>query len=136
MPQEPIAAIVLAAGKGTRMKSDLPKVLHPVANRPMVSHLLDALSAISSERTVVVVGTMNVSIIAVDHEDADLVLHHYHLGVVAFEQHGHLLERTHWGIGNSVVYVGLVSPVVQPTRYHRHVQGSANAYFLRPANQG
>lgn len=37
------------------MKSDLPKVLHRVANRPMVSHLLDALSAVSSERTVVVV---------------------------------------------------------------------------------
>ena len=37
------------------MKSDLPKVLHRVANRPMVSHLLDALSAISPERTVVVV---------------------------------------------------------------------------------
>ena len=49
------AAIVLAAGMGTRMKSDLPKVLHRVANRPMISHLLDALSAISSERTVVVV---------------------------------------------------------------------------------
>ena len=37
------------------MKSDLPKVLHRVANRPMISHLLDALSVISSERTVVVV---------------------------------------------------------------------------------
>ena len=37
------------------MKSDLPKVLHRVANRPMISHLLDALSAISTERTVVVV---------------------------------------------------------------------------------
>jgi len=37
------------------MKSDLPKVLHRAANRPMISHLLDALSAISSERTVVVV---------------------------------------------------------------------------------
>ncbi|MBT5649091.1 MAG: bifunctional UDP-N-acetylglucosamine diphosphorylase/glucosamine-1-phosphate N-acetyltransferase GlmU [Rhodospirillaceae bacterium] len=49
------AAIVLAAGMGTRMKSDLPKVLHRVANRPMISHLLDALSVISSERTVVVV---------------------------------------------------------------------------------
>ena len=49
------AAIVLAAGMGTRMKSDLPKVLHRVGNRPMISHLLDALSAISSERTVVVV---------------------------------------------------------------------------------
>ena len=49
------AAIILAAGMGTRMQSDLPKVLHRVANRPMVSHLLDALSAVSSERTVLVV---------------------------------------------------------------------------------
>ena len=38
------------------MKSDLPKVLHPVANRPMISHLLDALSSVSPERIVVVVG--------------------------------------------------------------------------------
>ena len=37
------------------MKSDLPKVLHPVANRPMISHLLDALATISAEKTVVVV---------------------------------------------------------------------------------
>ena len=34
------AAIILAAGMGTRMKSALPKVLHPVANRPMISHIL------------------------------------------------------------------------------------------------
>jgi bifunctional UDP-N-acetylglucosamine pyrophosphorylase/glucosamine-1-phosphate N-acetyltransferase len=50
------ATILLAAGMGTRMKSDLPKVLHPVANRPMISHLLDALSSVSPERIVVVVG--------------------------------------------------------------------------------
>jgi bifunctional UDP-N-acetylglucosamine pyrophosphorylase/glucosamine-1-phosphate N-acetyltransferase len=37
------------------MKSDLPKVLHPVANRPMIAHLLQALDAVSPERTVVVV---------------------------------------------------------------------------------
>lgn len=49
------AAIILAAGMGTRMKSDLPKVLHPVANRPMVSHILSALDAVSPDRTVVVV---------------------------------------------------------------------------------
>jgi bifunctional UDP-N-acetylglucosamine pyrophosphorylase/glucosamine-1-phosphate N-acetyltransferase len=49
------AAIILAAGMGTRMKSTLPKVLHPVANRPMISHILTTLEAVSPERTVVVV---------------------------------------------------------------------------------
>ena len=37
----PIAAIILAAGKGTRMKSDLHKVLHPIAGRPMLLHLME-----------------------------------------------------------------------------------------------
>ncbi len=50
-----IAAIVLAAGLGTRMKSDLPKVLHPVAGRAMLGHLLDRLAEIDVARTVVVV---------------------------------------------------------------------------------
>ena len=49
-------AIVMAAGKGTRMKSDLPKVLFPVAGRPMVEYVLDALGEVGVERVVVVVG--------------------------------------------------------------------------------
>jgi bifunctional UDP-N-acetylglucosamine pyrophosphorylase/glucosamine-1-phosphate N-acetyltransferase/UDP-N-acetylglucosamine pyrophosphorylase len=48
--------IVLAAGKGTRMNSDLPKVLVPLAGRPMVEFVLDAISAVGIERAVVVVG--------------------------------------------------------------------------------
>jgi bifunctional UDP-N-acetylglucosamine pyrophosphorylase/glucosamine-1-phosphate N-acetyltransferase len=52
----PVAAIVLAAGKGTRMKSDLHKVLHPIAGRPMLAHLLDAVGELRPARTVVVVG--------------------------------------------------------------------------------
>ncbi|WP_298669618.1 bifunctional UDP-N-acetylglucosamine diphosphorylase/glucosamine-1-phosphate N-acetyltransferase GlmU [uncultured Sphingomonas sp.] len=52
----PIAAIVLAAGKGTRMKSDLHKVLHPLAGRAMLLHLLDSVAALAPARTVVVVG--------------------------------------------------------------------------------
>jgi bifunctional UDP-N-acetylglucosamine pyrophosphorylase/glucosamine-1-phosphate N-acetyltransferase len=52
----PIAAIILAAGKGTRMKSDLHKVLHPIAGRPMLLHLIDSVSALKPERTVVVTG--------------------------------------------------------------------------------
>ncbi|MEO6152794.1 MAG: bifunctional UDP-N-acetylglucosamine diphosphorylase/glucosamine-1-phosphate N-acetyltransferase GlmU [Croceibacterium sp.] len=52
----PVAAIVLAAGKGTRMRSDTHKVLHPIAGRPMIDHLLASLAALAPERTVVVVG--------------------------------------------------------------------------------
>ncbi|WP_151955338.1 bifunctional UDP-N-acetylglucosamine diphosphorylase/glucosamine-1-phosphate N-acetyltransferase GlmU [Sphingomonas sp. EC-HK361] len=52
----PIAAIILAAGKGTRMKSDLHKVLHPIAGRAMLLHLVDSVAALGAERTVVVTG--------------------------------------------------------------------------------
>lgn len=52
----PLAAIVLAAGQGTRMKSDLHKVLHPVAGRPMLHHLLAGVGELAPERTVVVAG--------------------------------------------------------------------------------
>lgn len=52
-----LAAIVLAAGKGTRMKSDLHKVLHPIAGRPMLMHLLASLDTLAPERVVVVVGS-------------------------------------------------------------------------------
>ncbi|MBX3412350.1 MAG: NTP transferase domain-containing protein [Pirellulales bacterium] len=49
-------AVVMAAGKGTRMKSELPKVLIPVLGRPMVRYVVDALRAGGIERIVVIVG--------------------------------------------------------------------------------
>src|SRR3977135_1072583 len=52
----PPAAIVLAAGEGTRMRSGVPKVLHPLCGRPMVLHVVDALAELPLERIVVVVG--------------------------------------------------------------------------------
>ena len=48
--------VILAAGKGTRMHSDLPKVLQPVAGEPMVSRVIRTASALSPARTVVVIG--------------------------------------------------------------------------------
>ena len=53
---EPVAAIVLAAGKGTRMGSDLHKVLHPSGGKPMLGHVLDNLAALEAAKTIVVVG--------------------------------------------------------------------------------
>jgi bifunctional UDP-N-acetylglucosamine pyrophosphorylase/glucosamine-1-phosphate N-acetyltransferase len=52
----PLAAVVLAAGEGTRMRSETPKVLHPLCGRPMLLHVVDALVALPLERIVIVVG--------------------------------------------------------------------------------
>ena len=56
MTKDKTAAIVLAAGLGTRMESRLPKVLHPLAGRPMIGHLMETLAGMDLERIVVVVG--------------------------------------------------------------------------------
>ena len=56
MSQPQFAAVILAAGSGTRMKSAIPKVMHPVAGRPMIAYPLDAVRALSPAATVVVVG--------------------------------------------------------------------------------
>ncbi len=56
MPDTPVAALVLAAGLGTRMKSEHPKVMHQLAGRPMVSHLLETVDTLAPERVAVVIG--------------------------------------------------------------------------------
>lgn len=56
MTDPSIAVVILAAGKGTRMKSNLPKVMHAVAGRPMIFHLLATVSNLTPAKVVVVVG--------------------------------------------------------------------------------
>lgn len=51
-----LSVIVLAAGMGKRMKSDIPKVLHPVLGRPIIQYVTDAVSKLSPKNTIVVVG--------------------------------------------------------------------------------
>lgn len=54
---EPIAAVILAAGAGKRFRSDLPKVLHPAAGRPLLQHVMSAVSALDGlSKLLVVVG--------------------------------------------------------------------------------
>ena len=52
----PLAIIIIAAGKGTRMRSPLAKVLHPLAGRPLLTHVLEVATSLAPHRLVVVVG--------------------------------------------------------------------------------
>ena len=56
MTDSNVAVVVLAAGRGTRMESDIPKALHAVAGQPMLSHVLRAVAGVEPRRTIVVVG--------------------------------------------------------------------------------
>ena len=56
MTERQLAGIVLAAGLGTRMRSDRPKVLHEVAGRPLINHVMAALDALAPRATAVVIG--------------------------------------------------------------------------------
>jgi hypothetical protein len=51
-----ITAVILAAGQGTRMRSALPKVLHPLLGRPMVSYAVDTARQVTSSKPVLVIG--------------------------------------------------------------------------------
>jgi bifunctional UDP-N-acetylglucosamine pyrophosphorylase/glucosamine-1-phosphate N-acetyltransferase len=56
MDRAPLAVIVLAAGLGTRMKSSLPKVMHPLAGQPLIRHVIATVEALAPERIAVVIG--------------------------------------------------------------------------------
>src|SRR5262245_42037450 len=56
LPISALAIIIIAAGKGTRMRSPLAKVLHPLAGRPLLTDVLDVAQALLPQRLVVVVG--------------------------------------------------------------------------------
>ncbi|MSP68253.1 MAG: bifunctional UDP-N-acetylglucosamine diphosphorylase/glucosamine-1-phosphate N-acetyltransferase GlmU [Alphaproteobacteria bacterium] len=56
MTKQVLAVVILAAGLGTRMKSTRPKVMHPLAGRPMISHLLATVASLDPDRVVVVTG--------------------------------------------------------------------------------
>jgi bifunctional UDP-N-acetylglucosamine pyrophosphorylase / glucosamine-1-phosphate N-acetyltransferase len=75
-----IAAIILAAGKGTRMKSDLHKVLHPIAGRPMLMHLMASVDALSPAKKVVVVGSGKEQLESALAGSADLAVQDPQLG--------------------------------------------------------
>jgi bifunctional UDP-N-acetylglucosamine pyrophosphorylase / glucosamine-1-phosphate N-acetyltransferase len=75
-----VTVVLLAAGHGTRMKSDLPKVLHPLCGKPMLWHVMEALKPATTEKPVVVVGHGAEEVIKYLGASADCVLQEPQLG--------------------------------------------------------
>ena len=89
-----VAAVILAAGEGTRMKSDLAKVLHEINGRPMIEHVLNALSEVSPVQIVVVVG-----------HQAEAVKERLSGGDIGFEGLRFALQSERLGTGHAVMQV-------------------------------
>ncbi|MDX1786363.1 MAG: bifunctional UDP-N-acetylglucosamine diphosphorylase/glucosamine-1-phosphate N-acetyltransferase GlmU, partial [Roseovarius sp.] len=121
-----IALIILAAGKGTRMKSDLPKVLHPIAGAPMLVHAMRAGATLEPDRTVIVAGhgAEAVSAAALDHDpDTTIVLQTTQEGTAhAVKQAATALEGHE---GDSIVLYG-DTPFIQPETLERMVEARQN----------
>ncbi|WP_411344573.1 bifunctional UDP-N-acetylglucosamine diphosphorylase/glucosamine-1-phosphate N-acetyltransferase GlmU [Paenibacillus sp. WLX1005] len=120
-------AVVLAAGKGKRMKSKLYKVLHPVCGKPMVAHVLDAVKQINCERSVVIVGHGAETVKAYLGERAEYALQSEQLGT------GHAVSQAEPLIGSekgiTIVICG-DTPLVTPETLenliaHHEAEGAA-----------
>ncbi|MCU9838528.1 bifunctional UDP-N-acetylglucosamine diphosphorylase/glucosamine-1-phosphate N-acetyltransferase GlmU [Ruegeria sp. WL0004] len=119
------ALIILAAGKGTRMNSDIPKVLHPIAQVPMLVHAMRTGAALAPERTVVVAGhgADAVRAAALDEDEtASVVLQEEQLGTAhAVDQARQALE----GFPGDAVVLYADTPFLQPTTLERMVEARA-----------
>ncbi len=100
MTRDPLAVVILAAGQGTRMKSQLPKVLHALANKPMLNHVIDAVGGLSPAKIVVVVGP-----------DMDLV-------AKAAAPHATVVQEERLGTGHAVA---CARPLLEDFRGHGDV---------------
>jgi len=127
----PLAAIILAAGKGTRMQSDLPKVAHEVAGRPMITWVVDAVRRAGASRIVVVVGhaaDVVKGCLAGDDDDVEYVLQAEQLGT------GHAVmvcEPAFEGFEGDVLVLAGDGPLIRPstigTMLERHRTDGAAA---------
>lgn len=135
-------AVVLAAGMGTRMKSDLPKVLVPVLGRPMIEYVLHALANAGIGRTIVVVGYRadDVRELLAGRRGIEFALQAERLGT------GHAVKMAQPSLTahtGPVVIVAGDSPMIQATsvqalldHFHRHRPACLLGTLHKPNPQG
>lgn len=113
MAHSELAIVVLAAGKGTRMKSKLHKVLHPLGGRPMLNHLMDTADLLNPSRKVIVVGAGKEQVENSVGDTAEVVVQEPQLGT------GHAVQVTKQALsgfkGRVLVLYGDVPLVSQKT---------------------
>lgn len=124
-------AIILAAGKGTRMKSNLYKVLHPVLGKPMISHVVDNLNEISIDRKIVVVSEGAKEIEDLLKDEVEFVVQKERLGTAhAVRMAESLIENEE---GTTIVICGdtpLITSKTINALIENHKQRNADATVL------
>lgn len=131
-----IYAIVLAAGQGTRMKSKLYKVLHPVCGKPMVQHVVDHIETLDVERIVTVVGHGAEMVKEQLGEQSEYVLQAEQLGTAhAVQQAEPVLDGLE---GTTLVVCGdtpLIRPETMKALFDYHTSQNAKATILTAVAQ-
>jgi len=124
---DPLNIIILAAGKGTRMHSDRPKVLHPLAGRPLLQHVLDTAAQLAPGRTCVVYGHGGEAVPqAMAQYKADFVLQEPQLGT------GHAVRQAMPRLNDNsqtMVLYGDV-PLIQHSTLHQMQQAGSGLVLL------
>lgn len=139
----PLSTVIMAAGKGTRMKSDLPKVLHLVDNKPMLMHVINLARQLDSERIINIFGHKKELVIdAIKSENVEYVIQEPQLGT------GHAVQQTEkllkYFTGDVLVLSGDVPLLRKSTldkmlRIHREADNGATvltAIFKDPHGYG
>lgn len=131
MAPKDLAIVILAAGKGTRLKSSLAKVLHRAGGRALVEQVLRACAPLGAKKTVVVVGHQAEQVMAVvEPSDATTVLQQPQHGT------GHAMQVARRALGNAKVVVVMPgdAPLVRTetlrAMVHAHRTGNAAATIL------
>jgi bifunctional UDP-N-acetylglucosamine pyrophosphorylase/glucosamine-1-phosphate N-acetyltransferase len=125
-----VSVIILAAGQGTRMNSDLPKVLHQVASAPLLHHAMRASTSLAPERTIVVVGhgADQVRKAALDENpDAQIVVQSEQLGT------GHAVRQALpalQGFSGKVVVLYGDTPFITPATLEKLAASTADVTVL------
>src|SRR5690625_4515735 len=124
-------AVILAAGQGTRMKSKLYKVLHPILERPMILYVLDALSSVSIDELITVVGHGAEKVKEVVDSRSEFVLQEEQLGTAnAVMQAENILANKQ---GTTLVVCGdtpLITDETFTKLFAHHEKTNANATIL------